>query len=326
MAKRRRLKKRPIIIALLILAFIVFIISFSIKNLFKNNNGDSSSVPFGTSSEFSYVESSEEELPLPYKSVEISKSKIYEGDLVLVNYNHYYKSDAPSDLVPLFEKKTDSYTVKDNELKVREKIVSSFNNLMDDFVKATNLKNVMVLSGHRTIEYQQMLYDKELKRTGKTDSDEVAKPGESEHHTGLVVDLATVDSDTSDYFDGLGDYAWVNENCHKYGFIVRYPESKKDVTKIVYEPWHYRYVGKVHATVMKENNLCLEEYIDFLKKYPFNGNEHYVIDVDGDKYEIYYIPAISETVEVFIPKSNAYEISGNNSDGFIVTVKMEDME
>lgn len=87
------------------------------------------------------------------------------------------------------------------------------------------------------------------------------EPGYSEHHTGLSVDF----NDVSHDFCESDSYEWLNENCWKYGFIQRYPPEKTDITGIIYEPWHYRYVGKAHAEAMHQMNLCFEEYIVYLK-------------------------------------------------------------
>ena len=66
-------------------------------------------------------------------------------------------------------------------------------------------------------------------------------------------------------YDGTGDFEWINKNCYKYGFVVRYTEEKQRLTKIQDEPWHFRYVGIPHAYYMTTNNLCLEEYIDLVR-------------------------------------------------------------
>ena len=78
---------------------------------------------------------------------------------------------------------------------------------------------------------------------------------------GLAVDFNTLEVD----FENTPAYKWLEENAHKYGFILRYPKEKQSITKIKYEPWHFRYVGPVHARIMKSYNLCLEEYIDYLR-------------------------------------------------------------
>ena len=91
----------------------------------------------------------------------------------------------------------------------------------------------------------------------------VAIPGTSEHHTGLALDIVTPTYQVLDYgFDTTEAFKWLYENCSKYGFILRYPKDKSDITKITYEPWHYRYVGVETAKYIMENNMCLEEYIE----------------------------------------------------------------
>ena len=87
----------------------------------------------------------------------------------------------------------------------------------------------------------------------------VAEPGTSEHETGLAVDI-NPDREKS----GNEVYKWLEKNAHKYGFIKRYPEEKTEITGIADESWHYRYVGEKAAKVMKEKNLCLEEYIEYI--------------------------------------------------------------
>ena len=146
----------------------------------------------------------------------------------------------------------------------------------------------------------------------------IALPGHSEHHTGLAVDLDTYNTEdgTSGGFDGDGEYAWAVEHAWEYGFIQRYPPSKSDVTGIDYESWHFRYVGLPHSWVMASENLCLEEYTDYLRRFPFSG-EHLSVTCLGASYEIYFCPV----GQVAVPASGSYTVSGNNVDGFIVTVK-----
>ena len=90
----------------------------------------------------------------------------------------------------------------------------------------------------------------------------VARPGTSEHHTGLAIDFNGVKDD----FYKTKEYSWLMSNAANYGFILRYPQNKTDVTNVIYEPWHFRYVGKVHAQKVVQSGLCLEEYIDSIMK------------------------------------------------------------
>lgn len=89
----------------------------------------------------------------------------------------------------------------------------------------------------------------------------VAIPGTSEHHLGLAVDFYPV----SEKFESSAQFVWLKKNAEKYGFVLRYPEDKQSITRIKYEPWHYRFVGKEHAKFMNEHNMCLDEYIEYIK-------------------------------------------------------------
>ena len=90
----------------------------------------------------------------------------------------------------------------------------------------------------------------------------VAKPGTSEHQTGLAVDLCAKDYQLLDEGqEATPEYQWLCANCAEYGFIVRYPDGKSDVTGIIYEPWHFRYVGRAAAREIMADGLCLEEYL-----------------------------------------------------------------
>lgn len=135
-------------------------------------------------------------------------------------------------------------------------------------------------SGYRTYEWQyNHYYDSIDTYVSQGYSREEAErltgrdymfPGASEHQYGMCMDIVTysyvAEAGLTDGFDQTDCWKWINENDYKYGFIMRYAEEKEDITGIMYEPWHYRYVGVEHATFMKEHNMCLEEYIDFLKE------------------------------------------------------------
>jgi D-alanyl-D-alanine carboxypeptidase len=132
--------------------------------------------------------------------------------------------------------------------------------------------NLYIVSTYRTQEYQQNNLDSSVadRMNGGMDYDtayadaleSVALPGHSEHNAGLAADIMTptYTSMDDDGFKDTDEYEWLIKNAHKYGFILRYPEGKKDVTGIIYEPWHYRFVGVYHATKIAESGLALEEY------------------------------------------------------------------
>ena len=126
-------------------------------------------------------------------------------------------------------------------------------------------------SAYRDYEYQQGLFNNRVTRfknaglsetEAKTEAAKVvAIPGTSEHHLGLAVDIISVEES----FEDTKEFRWLQENAADYGFIMRYPKDKQDITKIIYEPWHYRYVGVEHAKAINELGMCLEEYIEYLK-------------------------------------------------------------
>lgn len=253
------------------------------------------------------------------------------GRLVLVNNNiEFLGTVGEAELVVVREKKNSAYQVKDYSVLIRPDAMEALNKMLLDFNTATGNSSVMVKSGHRTLEYQQGLYDDELESTGAVSSTLVAKAGYSEHHTGYVIDFTTYNGEYYKEFDGTGDYAWIMDNCHRYGYINRYPAGKEKLTLIDNEPWHFRYVGTPHAKVMKDYDYCLEEYISFLKNYTLSTGFLLAEDETG-KYIIYYCPLTDpENTAVYVPfkpdgkTPYPYEISGNNLNGFIVTVKIED--
>lgn len=118
--------------------------------------------------------------------------------------------------------------------------------------------DLSLLSGFRSYQTQETLYNNYVKKDGKEKADTYsAKPGYSEHQTGLAFDVGSLSSS----FGNTPAGKWLEENCHLYGFIIRYPKDKIDITGYVYEPWHIRYLGVSNATKVKQSNLTLEEYL-----------------------------------------------------------------
>lgn len=123
-----------------------------------------------------------------------------------------------------------------------------------------------IISSFRTRETQQYLYDHTANKA------DTAIPGHSEHECGLAADI--IDAGSLGWSDPLIDeqedmpaQIWLMEHCAEYGFILRYPKGMQEKTGIIYEPWHYRYVGKEHAAIIMKNGICLEEYLENMEKY-----------------------------------------------------------
>ena len=256
--------------------------------------------------------------PEGWKLLSLPEAARTEGNLVLVNASHSIDA-AKAQTVSVYEHKTGSYLVKDVYLSVTPETMQALNDWMDAFAKETGITDINIVSGWRSFADQTAIYDNAVATRGQAHADAyIALPGHSEHHTALAVDLDTynVGTGTSGGFDGNGAYAWVVQHAWEYGFIQRYPIQKSDVTGIDFESWHFRYVGLPHAYVMQTENLCLEEYIDFLRNYPFSG-EHLFVTCLGVRYELYFCAGD----QVAVPTTGSYTISGNNVDGFIVTVE-----
>ncbi len=184
--------------------------------------------------------------------------------LILVNED----SPIPEDYEPMLEK------IEGGKL-VDTRIVAS----LTEMFKAMRAEGMqpMVCSGYRTIEKQHNLFEDDIQtqmRAGKTydqafykAKEYTALPGASEHHTGLAVDIVGKSHQNLNTAQAKTKEAlWLAEHCAEYGFILRYPADKTDVTGIAYESWHFRYVGVEAATYIMENGLVLEEYVELLNK------------------------------------------------------------
>lgn len=144
--------------------------------------------------------------------------------------------------------------------------------------------SLMLCSGYRSVEYQQGLFDKKVEQClseGLSQEDAeikaatiVAAPGHSEHNTGLAADIVTPDHQMLDTaFEQTPAFAWLSQHAAEYGFILRYPRDKTAITGIIYEPWHYRYVGVDNAAAILQSGGCLEEYLAKLTISDFNSEQ-----------------------------------------------------
>lgn len=311
-----------VFIAAGILILVILILATLIGKLFDDEKKEDDSSSSSSSSSKPDDSSSLVTINENYSFVDLSSDDIHKGDLILVNNTYAYQIPPPEDIISVYENKT-NYYVKDLSVYVKPAVITNLNLMLDAFAAEKNIKNVMVNSGYRDEDYQQKLYNDELAATNATVSTLVALPGHSEHHTGFAVDFGLYPIDgVYKAYDGKGDYSWISDNCYKYGFILRYPTKKSDITKIDYEPWHFRYVGAPHAYYCSKNGICYDEYIDLLKRYEFNDDHLFITNSDETKYEVYYFKAGTTTTKLPVPKTKSYTYSGNNVDGFIVTVKL----
>lgn len=173
--------------------------------------------------------------------------------LVLVNKYHKLPSGfAQYNLVNMNR----SYTVNDGKQYLLMDIANEKYMQMSDAAKAAGL-SMKVVSAYRTEDYQRGLYNNKLRTMGRVNTDNYsARPGHSEHQTGLAVDIGS----TIGLFEYTAEFRWLQQHAHEYGFILRYPKGKEWITGYAYEPWHYRYVGADVAKIIYEEGITYEEY------------------------------------------------------------------
>ena len=231
-------------------------------------------------------------------------ANISKDNLLLINSNYKVPNNISVDLVKVSDYvktlNTDNLLDKEALIMLKEMFDSAAKMGYDEF---------RVTEGYRTREYQQSLYD------SAEDKSIVALPDYSEHQTGLAVDISYNGVNIGNSRQGT----WFADNSYKYGFILRYPQNKENITKIPYEPWHYRYIGQPHSYLCYENNLCFEEYIDYLKE-----NKKISITINAIEYTVYYLSGIDETIK--IPENHSYSSSFDNTGGIILTIWQIDPE
>ncbi len=273
--------------------------------------------------------------------VTVQNSTMNEGDLVLVNFNYAYDRIDDVTLKNAYNERTGKIKVSSTTLGMEPEAFDALEELVIGLVADTGCDDLLLYSGHRTLADQQRIWDSNMASYGEDYTKTyVAVPGHSEHHTGYACDLGFYTD------DGLSiplvdhEYGpWVWAHCTEYGYILRYPEEKADITGIGHEQWHFRYVGLAHAYASDKLGLCLEEYLDVLKGYTAEtkmlhiAEDRTLTDVDtadlsgvSGGWLTYFIPAAEgDTTSIRIPGGDRfadYEISGNNVDGFVVTITL----
>lgn len=218
-------------------------------------------------------------------------SIIKNQSLILVNQNNIIADNFQPDICEY----------KNSGVFMNTCAVNSFGKMSDDMFNRFGEK-LFVMSSFRTAEEQQEILNEQ-------GSDTAMPAGSSEHQTGLGLDL---------YFDNFSGKAilkceagrYLNEHCSDYGFILRYPAGKKAVTKIDYEPWHFRYVGQPHAKIISESGYTLEDYIKHLEPGKFYSYEDYIISRQNGN-------------NINVPAGKGKVISPDNCGGYIITVKVK---
>lgn len=239
------------------------------------------------------------------QTINVTKNNIHQGNLLLVNKQFpMHPEGVTADVVNLFQHKelVKGYALLDNTIRLSQVVAQKFQRMVDAAAK-DGVRHFMISSGYRDNKEQGQLYK-------KMGADYALPAGYSEHNLGLSLDIGSTQKEMNRAPEGK----WLQKNAWAYGFILRYPKDKTEITGIQYEPWHFRYVGLPHSAIMQENDFTLEQYLDFLKQ-----QKTVSTTVEGQTYEVLYYPVTGNT-SVSVPAGRRYEISGNNMDGVIVTL------
>jgi len=185
---------------------------------------------------------------------EIKSTDLSKGHLILTNKFNYLDNTYNADNMTKISK---WYSYGDNQFVTNE----TYNAFLNMFNAAKKEDLTLIInSSFRSFEEQEEVYSEYKTVRGEEYADKIAaRPGHSEHQTGMAIDIQTYGS-TGATFEEFDEFKWLQQNAHKYGFILRYPKDKEYLTGYEYESWHYRYVGVEVATYIHENKITFDEY------------------------------------------------------------------
>ncbi len=234
---------------------------------------------------------------------------IHCGNLILVNAEHPVHLETAEPCVP----------VAGSRVRLQQRAAAVLQHML---IRLGCAGQILPVSGYRRLAEQQQIWDDSMRDHGETFTRQyVALPGSSEHQTGLAIDLG-LNQGEIDFIRPAFPYEGIcqrfREAAPQYGFIERYPAGKEAITGIAHECWHFRYVGVPHAQIMTRRGMVLEEYIEYLKRFSPNG-PHLTETCGNRLFAIYHLP-LEQAATHRLDDSSLYEISGNNVDGYIVTL------
>lgn len=252
-------------------------------------------------------------------SLLLTENRIYQGSLILVNQKYpvrYHLSQ--EELCPVFSGQPEILMEQESAGMLKKLLLEVQGN---PGIHCSQ-PQIVGVSGYRTKAEQIQIFEDSMEENGREFTEKfVAFPEHSEHQTGLAMDLAKnqpeIDFICPEFpYDGICQR--FREKAAEFGFVERYTEKKQKITGIGAEPWHFRYVGAPHAELMQKGGMALEEYIEWLKQFDL-AKSPLVFRKRELEYRIGYIKSQGKVTECKIPKARA-RISGNNADGFIITI------
>ncbi|MCL1804485.1 MAG: M15 family metallopeptidase [Clostridiales bacterium] len=263
----------------------------------------------------------------------VAEEDVYRGFLILVNENQALpESYEPEDLADVNEMAGQmdaaGFAVTKSGMELNKTAAEALLAMVNAAQLEDGLGGWLLQSGYRDFSYQSYLHQRKISEYrgsgyGEEDAQKaaafwVARPRESEHHTGFAADISSrTHPDLQLTYANTVNGRWLAENSWRFGFIIRYPEDKSDVTKVGYEPWHIRYTGLPHSGLITQKGWCLEEYIAHVRK---EGGITFR-DEDGAVWQVDYQPWEGDAIQA--PAELPYTISGDGAGGFIITTRLE---
>lgn len=243
------------------------------------------------------------------KTIELNREDIGKGNIVLIHPDYLLKQNDVQ-----LEQFNDEYS----HIQLSKTAMCQLHRLLDH-IHAGN--QIVPISGYRSLQEQIQIYESCFNEHGKAYTEKyVALPNASEHQSGLAIDLAVngVNIDLiCPSFPNEGICQTFRIHAPYFGFIERYQEDKTNITRIAKEEWHFRYVGIPHAAIITKHHFCLEEYMEYLKQFTYPNHP-----LTEDQFLIFYLPCIESQVSFEVAEERQIvDISGNNIDGFILTMK-----
>ena len=335
MAKRRRIRWDRVIITAAILIGLIFLLGSCVHSCTKRSAEESSSgspleplsssdSPNGGELSKSAAESeTEPALPADYQEIAMPAAGLYKGNLVLLDESN--PSRIVTDGVDISSKKNAQFDAVKKELDLvkvydaadraecyqlsypgntymNRTALTQFNRMMTAYYSVTQNTDIL-------FNYAFLTSDKQEKFL-------------PDSATGLNIQLHLhMDNGRFGFISNTAPYSWIYEHMDSYGFVVRYPEDKSAKTGNKGGYSSIRYVGMPHSLYMSQNNLCLEEYLELLRNQYTFGKGLLEFSANEQSFRMYFVPAaLTGDTQIPVPTNYAYDVSGNNLDGFVVTV------
>ena len=262
-----------------------------------------------------------------------TEADLYKGYLVLVNSQRPLPEDFEPGSLIVFNEAAElsvasDFSVTKTQMVINPTAGENLLAMVNAASEEAGIRGFLMQSGYRDFAYQAGLHQRkvqEYRNFGYGEAEAVnaaafwvARPRQSEHHTGLAADVTSrFHPELQLSFAYTENGKWMAEHSWRFGFTIRYPGDKSEITKVGYEPWHLRFVGKPHSELMRIKGWCLEEYLGFLST---EGGVTFK-DAGGTIWQIDY--ASFEEGGVVVPSNSLYAISGDGDKGFIITTKIE---